>query len=180
MENENLIIDRAKKGDKTASGELYSIYFDQIYRYLFLKLNDRQEAEDLTQNVFISALKNIQSYKERDGASFSSWIYRIAHNKYIDALRKQNKAYHTPIDEAYDLSSDEPSAQENMERKEQMAQILKTVKSLTDAQQEVVALRFGRELSIAQTAQIMGKSEGAIKALQHAAVKSLQKKSHEQ
>ena len=176
MESENLIIDRAKKGDRAAGGELYSIYFDQIYRYLFVKINDRQEAEDLTQSVFISALKNINSYKERDGASFSSWLYRIAHNKYVDALRKKNKTYHPPIDEAYDLSSNELSAQENIEKKEQIAYMLKAVKDLTDAQQEVVALRFGRELSIAQTAQIMGKSEGAVKALQHAAVKSLQKK----
>jgi len=180
LENENLVIDRVKKGDKSASGELYNAYFDHIYRYLFLKLNDRQEAEDMTQSVFILALKNINSYHERDGACFSSWLYRIAHNQYIDALRKKNKVYHTSIDEAYDLSSNEVSAQEKIERKEQVAHILKAFKNLTDAQQEVVALRFGRELSLAQTAQIMGKSEGAIKALQRAAVKSLQKKSHEQ
>lgn len=180
MENETAIITLAKAGDRAAAGQLYSFYFDQIYRYLLMKLGNVEEAEDVAQSVFISALKNITSYREQEGAVFSSWLYRIAHNKYVDMLRKRNKVIVSPIDEALGLASSDITSQEKLERKEQSLQMLKALQRLTEDQKEVVTLRFGRALSILETARIMGKSEGAVKALQHAAIKSLQKKLHEE
>jgi RNA polymerase sigma-70 factor (ECF subfamily) len=118
-------------------------------------------------------LRSISSYKSR-GIPFSSWLYRIAHYLVIDFFRQQTKKATVDID-GLPLPASGEDPQSMMERQFNIAEVKKATSRLTEAQQEVLALRFTSELSIAECARIMGKSEGAIKALQHAAVQALRK-----
>jgi RNA polymerase sigma-70 factor (ECF subfamily) len=170
-EDESLV-QRAKQYDEEAFAQLYEKYFDKIYRYVTLKVGDKMEAEDITQQVFLKAIKSISSFKWK-GFPFSSWLFRIAHNQVVDYLRKKKKQETVDLEEKLLASNDNP--EDIYARKLDMEQLAAATKKLTPAQQEVISLRFAGELPIAQVAKVMGKSEGAVKALQHSAVVALRK-----
>jgi len=172
VQDDQNLIQRAQKHDEEAFAELYERYFDKIYRYVCLKIGNRVEAEDMTQQVFVNALHSISSFKWR-GLPFSAWLFRIAHNQVVDYLRKKTRQPLSPLNELITASGDNP--QKITEQKINIEQLVLATKGLTSAQQEVIALRFAGDLPISQVAKIMGKSEGAIKALQHSAIVSLRK-----
>ena len=172
MQDEESLIRRAKQHDQEAFAQLYEEYFDKIYRYVALKVGDRMEAEDITQQVFLKAIKSISSFKW-NGFPFSSWLFRIAHNQVVDYLRKKAKREAVALDDALLTSDDDPQLE--FERKLDIEQLALATKKLTRAQQEVISLRFAGELPIAQVAKVMGRSEGAVKALQHSAVIALRR-----
>jgi len=172
VQDEQSLVQRAQQHDEEAFAELYEKYFDKIYRYVSFKIGNRVEAEDMTQQVFIKALHSISSFKWR-GLPFSAWLFRIAHNQVVDYLRKKTRQPVFSLNESTTASKDNP--QKMTEQKMNVEQLVLAAKSLTPAQQEVIALRFSGELPISQVARIMGKSEGAIKALQHSAIVSLRK-----
>ena len=172
MQDEESLVQRAKQRDQKALTQLYERYFDGIYRYVALRIGDKVEAEDMTQQVFLKALQSISSFKWR-GIPFSAWLYRIAHNQVVDYLRKSKKRPATLFDESLPSSDNNP--QLLTEHSLEIEQLLSATRRLTEAQREVISLRFAGELSTAQVAKIMGKSEGAIKALQHSAIVSLRK-----
>jgi RNA polymerase sigma-70 factor (ECF subfamily) len=125
----------------------------------------------MTQQVFLNAIKSLPSYKFK-GMPFSSWLYRIAHNQVVDYLRKKSRRATVPIDETL-ASDDDPT--EQAEVKLEIEALAVAMKKLTAAQREVISLRFAAELSVAEVARSMGKSEGAIKALQHSAIAALRR-----
>jgi RNA polymerase sigma-70 factor (ECF subfamily) len=172
VQDEENLVRRAKQKDQRAFTELYEAYFDKIYRYVAVKIGDRTEAEDMTQQVFLKALQSISSFNWK-GVPFSAWLYRIAHNQVVDYFRKQNKRPDPLYDEALAVSDSNP--QQMAERNMDIEQVLSATRQLTDAQREVISLRFIGELSTAEVAKIMGKSQGAVKALQHSAILSLRK-----
>ena len=172
MQDEQNLVRRAQQHDEEAFAELYEKYFDKIYRYISLKIGNRFEAEDMTQQVFINALSSISSFKWR-GLPFSSWLFRIAHNLVVDYFRKKTRQPVSTLNESITASEDNP--QKVIEQKMNIEQLELASKGLTPAQQEVIALRFAGELPIAQVARVMGRSEGAIKALQHSAIVALRK-----
>lgn len=128
----------------------------------------------MTQQVFVNALQSISSYRFQ-GMPFSSWLYRIAHNQIVDYLRKKSKRPTVWLDESLPIPAADGDPKYEIERKVEMETILVATKKLTAAQQEVISLRFASELSIAEVAGVMGKSEGAVKALQHSAIFALRK-----
>ena len=172
MQNEESLVKRAQQRDQVALTQLYEENFDRIYRYIVIKIGDRTEAEDMTQQVFLNAIQSISSYKSQ-GMPFSSWLYRIAHNQVVDHLRKKSRRILVPLDETLPSNEDDPK--HTAEQKIEIEEVVAASKELTAAQQEVISLRFGGELSIAEVAQAMGRSEGAVKALQHSAIAALRK-----
>jgi len=171
--DEEIFIKRAQQGDQEAFARLYEENFDKIYRYLSLRVGDRMEAEDMTQQVFLKALQSITSFKWR-GVPFTAWLYRIARNQVIDHQRKKGKRQpDVPIDESLASNADDPQAiaEQNLD----IERVLLATRQLTEAQREVISLRFTSELPIAEVAGIMGKSQGAIKALQHSAIAALRR-----
>ena len=174
MQDEEGLVQRAKQHDQEAFARLYDEYFDKIYRYVALKIGDKTEAEDMTQQVFLKALQSISSFKWK-GVPFSAWLYRIAHNQVVDYLRKKKRRPATLLDESLVSGDSENTPQSMVERNIDTEQLLAATQHLTDAQREVISLRFTSELSTAQVAEIMGKSQGAIKALQHSAIVALRK-----
>ncbi len=176
MQDEESLVQRAKQQDQTAFTELYEEYFDKIYRYIVLKIGDRTEAEDMTQQVFLSALRSISSFKWK-GVPFSAWLYRIAHNQVVDYLRKKTSRPSTPLDESLNISDSKKDSNPQLmtELSLDIEQLLSATQRLTEAQREVISLRFTSDLSTAEVAKTMGKSQGAVKALQHSAIIALRK-----
>ena len=172
MQNEESLVRRAQQRDEEAFAQLYEEYFDKIYRYIALRIGDRMEAEDITQRVFLNAIKAIPSFKWK-GVPFSAWLFRIAHNQVVDYLRKKTKRATAPLEETLVTSDDNP--QLIREHKLDIEKLTAATKKLTPAQQEVISLRFAGDMPIAQVAKVMGKSEGAVKALQHSAIVALRK-----
>ncbi len=172
MQDEQSLVHRAQQGDKEAFAQLYEDHFDKIYRYVALRIGNKTEAEDMTQQVFLNALRSISSFKWK-GVPFSTWLFRIAHNLVVDYLRKGKKRATVLLDES--LVSSDSNLQMAAEYKLDVEQLISATKRLTVAQREVISLRFAGELSVAQVAKVMGKSQGAVKALQHSAVVALRK-----
>lgn len=172
MQDEESLVRRAQQHDQAALTQIYEENFDRIYRYIVLKIGERTEAEDMTQQVFLSAFKSISSYKWK-GVPFSAWLFRIAHNRIVDFLRKKSKRVTVPLDESLASGSSNPGLE--AERNLEIADLVSAARRLTDAQQEVISLRFAGGLPIAEVARIMEKSQGAIKALQHSAVAALRR-----
>jgi RNA polymerase sigma-70 factor (ECF subfamily) len=171
--NEKYIVERAISGDQGAFTQLYDLYFDKIFRYIYFKIKRQAEAEDLTQEVFIKTLKAIGSYK-KGGTPFAAWIFRIAHNQVIDFVRKEDKYQTTSLDEAISVAGNEDPVV-TTEYGMEVEELSTAIENLPPAQQEVIRLRFIAGLAIAEVAKITGKSEGTIKALQFNATVSLRK-----
>ena len=126
----------------------------------------------MTQQVFLNALQSISSFKWK-GVSFSAWLFRIAHNQAIDFLRRKTRRATVPLDES--LVASDVNPQLAVEQKSDIEQLIAATRQLTGAQREVIALRFASELSVAEVAKVMGKSEGAVKALQHSGIVALRR-----
>jgi RNA polymerase sigma-70 factor, ECF subfamily len=174
VQDEQSLIERAKQRDPVALTQIYEENFDRIYRYIALKIGDRTEAEDLTQMVFLNALQSIAGYQSK-GLPLTSWLYRIAHNQIVDHLRKVTRKPALPLDESLPIPDPAGDPKEEIEMKLEMEEVAVAARQLTKAQQEVISLRFASELSITEVSRVMGKSEGAIKALQHSAIAALRK-----
>ena len=165
------LVERAAGGDIEAFGELYSIYLDRIYRYVFYQVKDKMTAEDITEDVFFKAWKVIDSCKGR-GETFSPWLYRIAHNQVIDILRSRRKQPLTADMETVDkVSGPELEVEGKLERQE----LLGMIAYLPEAQRQVIILKFFEGLDNFEIGQITGKKQGAIRILQMRALSTLRK-----
>jgi len=171
LEGELAYIEKAQKGDAACFGHLYNHYLPPIYRFIAVKVGTKQEAEDLTHEVFMSAWQKLPQY-EAQGFPFSSWLYRIARNRVIDYYR--TKKSHVSIDddqmadnEIFGVQSD---AAEALDIGLDLAAIQEAMHALTAEQREVIQLRFMSDLSPAEIAKVLGKREGAVRIIQHRAL----------
>jgi len=172
VQDEQGLAQRAQQGDKEAFAQLYEANFDKIYRYVLLRVGNKAEAEDMTQQVFVRAFESIQSFRWK-GIPFSAWLFRIAHNLVIDYIRKKKKRPTVSFDESLAVSDSNPRLE--VEKRLDIEQLISATRRLTEAQREVISLRFAGGLSVAEVAGVMGKTGGAVKALQHSAIVALRK-----
>ncbi len=173
-EREKDLIEQAVEGDSSAFGSLYDHYQPAIYRFVVIKVGSREEAEDITHHVFLSAWVKIRAYKHR-GHPFSSWLYQIARNMVIDHYR--SKKNDISLDKIDPESSIIPAvAQFDLSMKLQLEKVHGAIKELKPDYQDVIILRFIEDLPLKETAAILKKSEGAIKLAQHRAIRELKKK----
>ncbi len=159
-----------EKENRLAS--LYDEYFDKIARYIYVRIGDKNEAENLAGDVFIKALESLKSYKER-GIPMQAWLYRIAHNVSVDHLRKRGRANIVPIDDVLVESREDPVA--TAEKNIEMERVNKAMQKLTPEQREVVRLRFFGELSSKEVGAMLSKSDGAVREMQRAAIERLRR-----
>jgi RNA polymerase sigma-70 factor (ECF subfamily) len=153
-------------------GVLYQEYYDRIVRYIFVRIGDQGEAENLAGDVFLKALKSLNSFHGH-GEQIRGWLFKIAHNLMVDYLRKVSKQKYVSID---DLEiSDKSSIEEALEKEFEVERLSKALKHLTPAQCEVIGLRYFAGLSSDEVGKILGKSSGAIRQMQWAAVEALRK-----
>ena len=171
-EDDRPLIERVRRGDQDAARILFERYFDRIYNYVYARLGRAEDAEDLAIDTMTRSLTRLDLFHDQ-GVAFASWVYRIAHNATIDHYRRQGKATLVPLESAPMPVTADPSEL----ALEQLANddLRQAVRELTDEQQQVLILRFFQDLTAAQAAQIMGKSVGAVQALQHRALGSLER-----
>ncbi len=165
-----LLIEKAKAGDEGAFDELYNFYFSPIYKYAYFRLKSKNEAEDLTQDVFLKAFKAISRYRQ-EKTSFLAYLLTIARNSIIDFWRKKRP---TPLDSVNEAEFAETASQpEEQEQRERKEKIKRAMTNLSDDQYEIIALKFFSELSNAEIAKILNKSEEAVRQGQLRALKKL-------
>lgn len=171
LNSEQAIIARAVGGEASAFGLLYDYYQPRIYRFVLIKVGHREEAEDLTHQVFLHAWQHIGSYRHR-GFPFSGWLYQIARNQIIDAYR--TKKPNVPLHEMdLELFASGVSVEITTEARMELDRVHRAIRTLRPEHQDVIIMRFVEDLPIREVAASLGKSEGAIKLLQHRAMKEL-------
>jgi RNA polymerase sigma-70 factor (ECF subfamily) len=164
---ESLLVDRARRGDARAFGELYELHVDRIYRYVSYRVATTEHAEDLTEHVFLKAWEAVSRYQSR-GLPFAAWLYRMAHNAVVDHYRASRPT--TPIDEKFDLEDEKQSPSDAVMAGVDREGLKLALQRLNPDQQKVILLRFVEGLSHAEVADIVGKSEGAVRVIQHRAL----------
>lgn len=157
-------------GERDAFGEIYGTLLDPVYRYLYWNLGSREEAEDLTEEVFLRCLTSIGSFDARRGP-FKAWAFRIAHNLMVDHIRRRGRKSEEPIPPQSE--SELPHADEELERKERARALREALAELPAAQRQVIVMKYFAEMSNSEVAKALGRSEGAINALQHRALRRL-------
>ncbi|MSR76556.1 MAG: sigma-70 family RNA polymerase sigma factor [Candidatus Ryanbacteria bacterium] len=163
------LIARAKDGDRDAFGELYAEYFTPIWRYIFYRVRSREETEDIVQNVFIKAFVSVSRF-EQQKVDPLAYFYTIARNTLIDYWRKKKDV---PIEHAALIRDNDADPHELVMQMENRTLAQKAIAKLEGDQREVIVLRFINDLSVRETAHIMGKSEAAVRQMQLRAIKAM-------
>lgn len=165
------MVDAARAGDERAIAELYNAYFPRVYRYMLARTTNVGDAEDLTEEVFIRVLDALGRFEWRE-APFSAWLFRIAHNAIISHQRRDGaRGRQAPLSPTLPMNAQGP--EEMVEARLTLDEVMRATENLPEAQRQVIALRFGAGLSVAETARALGKGEGNVKVIQHKAIAKL-------
>ncbi|MEP6598725.1 MAG: sigma-70 family RNA polymerase sigma factor [Actinomycetota bacterium] len=166
------LVTRAQAGDGEAFGLLYDRYVDAVYRFIYYRVNDRSVAEDFTSETFLRALRRIGgiNYQGRD---IGAWFTTIARNIVLDHVKSARNRLEVSTGEAVEGSESAPGTEQAVLAAFTTQRLVAAVNQLGDDQRECIVLRFIQGLSVTETAEVMGKNAGAIKALQHRAVRKL-------
>jgi RNA polymerase sigma-70 factor (ECF subfamily) len=173
VRDDETFAEQLRRRDPEVWAEVYEEFFPRIYRYVAARVQNRSEVEDLAEQVFLKALEASPSFKWR-GAPVAAWLFRIARNQVIDHRRTDKTGKRAFLSEGIMSDSDGPETV--AERNWEMRRAIEAVGLLTHAQRDVIELRFAGELSTAEVAAILGKSQGAVKVLQHSALAALRKR----
>jgi RNA polymerase sigma-70 factor (ECF subfamily) len=167
-----VLVRAAQAGDMNAFSELFDRYYDVVFRYVLFRMNDRTLAEDVTQETFLRALRRITSvtYQGRD---IGAWFVTIARNLIFDHVKSSRYRLESTTSEIVELSPSTHGPEQQVLDMATNEELLRCVRKLNADQQECISLRFLQGLSVAETAKIMDRNEGAVKALQHRAVRRL-------
>jgi RNA polymerase sigma-70 factor, ECF subfamily len=160
------------KKDPDAFGALYDLYIERIYRFILLKIDNREEAQDLTSDVFLKVWHYLIDGKKKDVGSFSGLVYTTARRVVIDTYRTRAKQKTCPIEYADTILYTDGVL--NAENKQDAAQVLRSIKQLKQSYQEVLLLRYVDGLSMKEMAQILEKNHTNVRVLLHRATKKLQ------
>jgi RNA polymerase sigma-70 factor (ECF subfamily) len=162
---------RAAALDEEALAQIYDRYATKIHSYIYHRTGDTAAAEDLTGDVFVRMLEAIQSERAWT-TSLQGWLYRIAHNLVVDHFRRQSKRDGPELDERWMAAEDFSTTFEGLFSSNQLRTAMRF---LTEEQRQVVVLKFAEGLSNSEVAEVMGKTEGAIKALQHRGLEAMRR-----
>jgi RNA polymerase sigma-70 factor (ECF subfamily) len=162
---------RAIALEPAALSEIYDTYAGKIYSYIYHRTGDGEAAEDLTGDVFVRMIEAIRDDRSWN-TSLQGWLYRIAHNLVVDHFRRQSKRDGPQLDERW-MAAEQPA--HTFEGLYHSAQLRNAMRYLTEEQQQVIVLKFAEGLSNVEVAEVLGKTEGAIKALQHRGLATLRR-----
>ena len=162
-------IARCQSGDTAAFGELYDAPIKKIYEFIFYKTLHKETAEDLTSVAFTKALANINSFS---GGSFQAWLYRIARNTVIDHYRTRKQE--RDIDDVWDLSGDD-DIERDADARAKIEKVQEYLKELPAVERDIIVMRVWQDMTHAEIAEVLGKSEGAVKVAYSRAMKDLRK-----
>ena len=172
--DDNLLIEKAKEGEAEAFGELYERHVHAVYRFLYSRLDNRLDAEDFAEEVFLRAWNSLQTYDER-GIPFRAFLLIIARNVLIDHYRRNGRSpQHVSIDDIQ-VSDMNPDPGELANTNLSHQELRQALMHLREEYQEVLILRFLNEMSPTETAKVMKRSTGAVRVLQHRALAAIRK-----
>jgi len=175
LDDEGRLIELAQHGDVEACSALYDRHYDAVYRYCYYRLCDEGSAQDLAAEVFVRMVAKLDRFKAR-GRPLLAWLYTIARNLIADHHRRQKHAGHLSLDEVLDFQVDgDGELAQMVDRKLAATCLAAALQHLTEEQRQVLLLKFTEDLGNVQIARLMGKSEGAVKALQHRALNALRR-----
>lgn len=157
---------RLAREDQSAFGELYERHVTAIYRYVYYRCGNTEDAEDLTARVFMRALKHINHYNDR-GVPFTAWLYRIAHNVVANYHRDNSRHPSIPLDEVELHGAHSDDSDQRIDGLRERKRLLQAIRILPEERQQLVVLKFVEQLPNAEIGQIMNRSEGAVKSLYH-------------
>ncbi len=173
--SEQILIYRAQaKRDPDAFAELYDKYVDKIYRFVYLKLSNREEAEDITSEVFLKTWNYLIDHSNKRTRSFSGLVYRIARNAVVDVYRKRAKTKECSLDQVKEYARENTLINE-IELHQNTQALLQQIKKLKNEYQEVIVLRYVDDLSISEIAHITEKSGSNVRVTLHRALKVLKR-----
>lgn len=166
------LITRAQRYDAQALTEIYEAYFPRIYQYCALQIRDAHLAEDLASDVMLQVIEAIDRYRYR-GTPFAAWVFRIARNRIIDHHRRSSRRPQTELQESLPSQADGPP--QLAERDHEYSSVRAAIDKLTEEQRQVIVLKFVEEMDNSAIAQVLGRSLGAVKSLQHRALVAMRK-----
>jgi RNA polymerase sigma-70 factor (ECF subfamily) len=166
------VIARAQAGDSDAIATLYECYKNKVYRYLYYRTGEHHAAEDLTAEVFMRAIKSLPHYRQR-AVPIHAWLLQIARNLAIDHSRRMSVRRHHDLDE--NLVDPAPTPEMIAERRLEISHMWDALRRLTADQCDVIILRFLSDMSIAEVARLLNKSESAVKTLQMRGLAALER-----
>ncbi len=168
----------AAKADPQAFGALYERFVGRIYNYVYYRVGNRHDAEDLTARTFQRALANVAGFEAR-GVPISAWFYRIAHNLVANFHRDRSRRQTIPLESLVSQRADVEAPATAAERNERSRALLQAIRRLPDDRQQLVLLKFNEHLSNAEIGQVMGKTESAVKSLYHRTLIALRRELEE-
>jgi RNA polymerase sigma-70 factor (ECF subfamily) len=165
------LVHRAKE-EREAFEALYVKYLKKVFTYVYYRVGNRDDAEDITESVFLHALIHLDRYQDR-GIPFSAWLLRIAHNLVANWHRNSNRRRMVDIDSAEPLHDTSPTPEEVVEDEEERREILALLETLPEERQQALILRYAEGMKHKEIGEVMGKSAGAVKVLIHRSLISL-------
>ncbi|MDO8689501.1 MAG: sigma-70 family RNA polymerase sigma factor [Dehalococcoidia bacterium] len=172
VDDERAVIDAATAGGVEAFATLYDWYMERVYNYVHYRVGNRQDAEDLTQQVFLNAWHAISRYRQT-GATFVAWLFTIAHNQLVSFRRGAKPVSYLEEEPPTQARWADPEA-EAVSNHDQAA-VRRAILRLKPDQQQVITMRFLEDLEFADIAAALGKKEGNIRVIQHRAMVELQR-----
>jgi RNA polymerase sigma-70 factor (ECF subfamily) len=161
---------KAKNGNAEAFGCLYDTFLDQLYRFVYIRVGNREDAEDVTEQIFLAAFKSISQYEDR-GISFEAWLYTIARNKIIDFYRTKKGS--APLESAEHIPDKGKRPDEITEDVLMHESLMTAMHTLAPAYQEILILKYIEDLENLEISAILEKPVDQIRVLQQRAIKKL-------
>jgi RNA polymerase sigma-70 factor (ECF subfamily) len=168
------IVEEAREGKESAFKKLLNTYWSDVYRFQFAKTNNQDEAEDITMKTFAKAFDKIDLYN--DNYNFKTWLISISKNIFIDSIRGKKKetiSLNKGDSEAYLITDDSPSPEDQIINDQNLAQLLSYIKQLNAKQQKIISLRYFQELSYKEISETLNESMSSVKVNLLRAKKSL-------
>ncbi|MBX3012053.1 MAG: sigma-70 family RNA polymerase sigma factor [Caldilineaceae bacterium] len=172
-QEEATLVEQAKE-EPAAFGILYERYVDRVYAYIYHRVGNAQDAEDLTARTFYRALDKLHTYEDR-GLPFSAWLFRIAHNLVANWHRDRGRRRFLSLDKLWSHSKEGDTPEEQVEQKENQAALWEAIERLPEDRRNLLLYKFGSRLSNLEIGELLQKSESAIKSLYFRTLATLRK-----
>jgi RNA polymerase sigma-70 factor (ECF subfamily) len=176
-EEVNRLVEKAIRGDAEAFGSIYDVFIDRIYQYVYYRVRNKDDAEDITQQVFVKAWKAIKRYKITS-KPFIAWLLRISQNLIKDFYRTRKITSY--IDPEFEMPGNEISPEKQAELQYDQKELRRIISGLPEEQQQVIMMKFIEGFSYPEIAASLQKSEGAVRVIQHRALKKMRTRMEEE
>ncbi len=172
LKDTDILISKIKGGDRESFGKLYDLFLDRVYRFIYYRVNRREDAEDLTEQIFVKVFEGLPEYQDA-GLPFEAWLFRVARNHLIDFYRTHKS--HAPLDVAIETANDSASLLDQLDIKLTMENVRESLKKLPDSYREIIILKFIDDRDNEEISKILDKPVAHIRVLQNRAIKALKK-----